>query len=182
MTNRRLIFVLFVLFLVATLWTGGLLQTHGKPLVRHPACHGIGTLELTAFPSAARQIVERWSGDKDKSGRSLNLLAIEDIHWDYGFIILYVGAFALAGLVGRFLFDGWLASKGAALARAMILAGILDYLEDFGMTMELNTRYGIAPVVFTVSLVKWIIVFCGIAYASAVLLALPWRWRRLLLR
>jgi hypothetical protein len=137
-------------------------------------------LELTAFPSEARQIVERWSGDKDRSGRSLNLLAVEDIHWDYGFIILYVGAFGLAGLIGRFLLDGWLAAKGAALAKAAVLAGMLDYLEDFGMTMELSSRYGIAPLVFTVSLVKWMIVFCGSIYVLAILVSLPWRWRLLL--
>jgi hypothetical protein len=51
------------------------------------------------------------------------------------------------------------------LGWAMFVACVMDVFENLGMTAEIGGNYAVAPLVFTVSSVKWIIVIVAFVYS-----------------
>jgi hypothetical protein len=138
------------------------LQRHGAPL-KTTGCYKIGALELAPNGARASKIVGSWRDHK------LLDLAREDIRFDYAFIALYTAALALSGFYGAIvwggIFGGSLARAGTILGWVMFVAGLMDIFENLGMTAEIGGNYAIAPLVFTVSAIKWIILLAAALYS-----------------
>jgi hypothetical protein len=160
---KKALLVVFVILIAGTSAMLVVLQRHGAPLKR---CGGykIGSLELAPTAGCAKTIVESWDFN-DLTG-----LAYEDIRFDYAFIALYTATLAMAGFYGAIAWNGWLSRAGRFLGWAMFVAGPMDVLENIGMTFELNGHYAIAPLVFTVSSIKWIISLVAFPYAIATII------------
>ena len=58
-----------------------------------------------------------------------------------------------------------MARAGMVLGWAMFVAGLMDVFENLGMTAEIGGNYAIAPLVFTVSSIKWIITIVAFLYS-----------------
>jgi len=52
----------------------------------------------------------------------------------------------------------------------MFVAGLLDVFENVGMTAEIGGNYAVAPLVCTVSAIKWIIVIAAALYSVPTIL------------
>jgi len=172
MISRPAQLVAFAVLLGGTFWMMTLLGQHGRPLVLVGG-HGIGKLELARSEATAKTIVDSWSG-------SLHDVALADIRLDYAFIALYSTTLAIAGFFGAHFLWGGLARLGPRVAYGMWLAGLCDILENLGMTAELGGRYAIAPLVCSVSAIKWVLVIGGLAYGVVTLAAMAVRWRMLI--
>ena len=148
---------IFAVLIAGTIAMMVVLGRHGAPLKR---CGGykIICLELAATPIRAATVVESWDFNH------LIDLAYEDIRFDYAFIALYTVTLAMAGFYGAIVWQGWLARAGTILGWAMFVAGLMDVFENLGMTYELGGYYAIAPLVCTVSSIKWINHDCSVLF------------------
>lgn len=144
------------------------LGCHGAPL-KTTGGYKIGALELAPNSDRASKIVASW--------RDHNLLdlALEDIRFDYAFIALYTATLALTCFFGTIVWSGWLARAGRILGWAMFVAGLMDVFENIGMAAEIGGNYSIAPLVCTVSSIKWIIAIAAFVYSLPTLLRMPFR-------
>jgi hypothetical protein len=163
-THRVITFLLVLALIAITLTYGSILGEHGRPLRIYPY-HGIGALELTFDPNRAETIVtDVWPG-------LLHDIAIEDIRYDFVFILMYAVTLGIAAWYGSIVLAPWrLARWGRRLAWAMLVAGVCDVLENLGMCLELSSHvYCAARGVFIVSSVKWIFSLITTIYVLIVL-------------
>ena len=160
--------LVFLVLMTGTIAMVVVLQRHGAPLKR---CGGykILSLELAPTSACAKTVVESWDFN------DLSNLAFEDIRFDYAFIALYTATLAMAGFYGAIVWNGWLSRLGTYLGYAMLVAGPMDVLENIGMTFELNGHYGIAPLVCSVSSIKWIIILIAFPYSLATVVRMLFR-------
>jgi hypothetical protein len=165
MIPKIALLIVFVILLAGTSAMMIVLQRHGAPL-KTAGGYKIGALELTPNSDKAKKIVEAW---RDKS---LLDIALEDIRFDYAFIALYTATLALTCFFGASLFSGWFARAGTILGWAMFIAGPMDVFENLGMTAEIGGNYAVAPIVFTVSAIKWIISIAAFLYAVPTLVVM----------
>jgi len=165
MMTRRGLLVVFVVLIAGTSAMMTALKRHGAPL-EHPGGYRIGCLELTPSAEGAKEIVKAWSD------KHLLDVALEDIRFDYAFIALYTATLALTCFFGASLFSGWFARIGTILGWLMFVAGPMDVFENIGMTAEIGGNYSVAPVVFTVSSIKWIISIVASLYAIPTLVTM----------
>lgn len=163
MIPGKALLLVFLVLLAGTIATTIVLGCHGAPL-KTVGGYKIGALELAPNSDRASKIVASW--------RRHNLLdlALEDIRFDYAFIALYTATLALICFFGTMVWSGWLARAGTILGWAMFVAGLTDVFEDFGMVAEIGGNYSIAPLVFTVSSIKWIIAIAAFVYSVPTLL------------
>ena len=170
MIPKTALLIVFVVLLAGTSAMMIVLQRHGAPL-GDPGGYKIGCLELTLSAGQAEKIVGAWRNKKVLD------VALEDIRFDYAFIALYTATLALSCFFGASLFRGWFARAGTILGWAMFIAGPMDVFENLGMNAEIGGNYAIAPVVFTVSAIKWLISLAAFLYAlptlGAMLIRLP---------
>jgi hypothetical protein len=161
MIGKRPLLIVYAIIVIGAVTMMLMLQRHGAPL-EHDGHHKIGALELAPTAEKAKTIIDDW-------GDALRGVALEDIRFDYGFIALYTAALALTGFLGPMawgsLLRGRLARAGRILGWAMFVAGVMDVIENLGMTAEISGNYGLAPVVFTVSSIKWFIIIVTLVYA-----------------
>jgi hypothetical protein len=178
MIPKSALLLVFLVLLVGTIAMMIVLQRHGAPL-KTLGGNKIIKLELASNREKARTVVEAW--------RDKNLLdvALEDIRFDYAFIALYTAALALTCFYGSIvwggLLGGWLARTGTILGWAMFVAGLMDVLEDLGMTAEIGGNYAVAPLVCAASSIKWIISIVAVLYSLPTLVMML-VWIRSLLR
>jgi hypothetical protein len=162
MIPKNALLVVYLVLVAGTIATAVVLGRHGAPL-KTKGGYKIGALELAPNAKKASEIIASWRKN------DLIDLALEDIRFDYAFIALYTAALALTGFYGAIvwggIFGGWLARAGTILGWAMFVAGLMDVFEDLGMTAEIGGSYGFAPLVFTVSAIKWIIAIATFLYA-----------------
>ncbi len=162
--------LVFVTLIAGTSAMMVVLGRHGAPL-KTKGGYRIGALELTPSAGKAEKIIGAW---RDKH---LLDVALEDIRFDYAFIALYTATLAMTCLFGAGFFSGWFARAGTILGWAMFVAGLMDVFENLGMTAEIGGNYAIAPIVFTVSSIKWIISIAAFLYAlptlATMLIRLP---------
>jgi hypothetical protein len=162
---KTALLLIFVTLIAGTSAMMVVLQRHGAPL-GDPGGYKIGCLELTPSAEHAAKIVGAWR-DKHLLG-----LALEDIRFDYAFIALYTATLALTCFFGAALFGGWFARAGTILGWAMFVAGLMDVFENLRMTAEIGGNYAIAPIVFTVSSIKWLISIAAFLYALPTLVTM----------
>ncbi|MEA2235434.1 MAG: hypothetical protein QOC81_158 [Thermoanaerobaculia bacterium] len=163
--TRRGLLVVFVVLLAGTSAMMVVLQRHGAPLEARGG-YKIGCLELTPSSETAAKIVKAWSDKK------LLEVALEDIRFDYAFIALYTATLALTCFFGASLFSGFFGRAGTILGWLMFIAGPMDVFENLGMAAEICGNYAIAPVVFTVSSIKWLISIAAFLYALPTLVVM----------
>jgi hypothetical protein len=165
MINKTALLIAYAVIVMGSVTMMVVLQRHGAPLKK--AGHQIGELELACSSTKAKTIIDDW-------GPHLTDLALEDIRFDYAFIALYTAALALTGFYGAIVWGGilrgWLARAGTFLGWAMFVAGLMDVFEDLGMAAEIGGNYAIAPLVCTVSAIKWFIAIAAFVYAVPTLL------------
>lgn len=165
MIPKPALLLVFVTLIAGTSAMMVVLKRHGAPLA-DTGGYKIGCLELTPSAGKAKEIVEAWKN------KQLLDVALEDIRFDYAFIALYTATLALACFFGSTLFGGWLARAGAILGWLMFVAGPMDVFENLGMTAEIGGNYAVAPIVFTVSSIKWIISIAASLYAIPTLVTM----------
>jgi hypothetical protein len=165
MIPKLALLLVFVTLVAGTSAMMVVLKRHGAPLGK-PGGYRIGALELTPSAGKAAKIVGAW--------RDKNLLdvALEDIRFDYAFIALYTATLAMTCFFGAALFSGWFARAGTILGWLMFVAGLMDVFENLGMTAEIGGNYAVAPIVFTVSSIKWLISIVAFLYATPVLVTM----------
>ncbi len=165
MIPKPALLVVFVILIAGTSAMMVVLQRHGAPL-KSKGGYKIGCLELTPSADKAKEIVKAWSE------KQLLDIALEDIRFDYAFIALYTATLAMTCFFGAGLFSGWFAKAGTILGWLMFVAGPMDVFENLGMTAEIGGNYAIAPIVFTVSSIKWIISIAAFLYALPTLVTM----------
>jgi hypothetical protein len=167
MIPGKALLLAFLVLLAGTIAMTIVLGWHGAPL-KTAGCYKIGALELAPNSDKASKIVASW--------RDHNLLdlAREDIRFDYAFIALYTATLALTCFFGTIVWGSLLAGRraraGTILGWAMFVAGLMDVFEDIGMVAELGGNYSVAPLVCTVSSIKWIIAIAAFVYSVPTLL------------
>jgi hypothetical protein len=163
----------FLVLMAGTIAMMVFLRRHGSPLDVDDV-HRIIALELAPTRLGATHIVEIWQKHR------LIELALEDIRFDYAFIALYSTTLAFACFFGGTVLSGWLARAGPKLAWSMWLAGLMDVIENLGMTAELGGCSYLAPLVCTASSIKWILSGIGLVYALMTIVTMVIRWPRLI--
>ena len=163
MIPKSALLLSFFVLLAGTIAMTIVLGRHGAPL-KTKGCYRIGALELAPSSDKASRIVKAWRD------ATLLDLAREDIRFDYAYIALYTATFALSCFFGAILWSGWFARAGTILGWLMSVAGLMDVFENLGMTAEIGGNYAIAPLVCTVSAIKWIIVIAAALYSIPTIL------------
>jgi len=128
-TRRRV----FLPALVMTLLVMVILNWVGRPLTTPAAPNGIISYEFAGSVQRAEEILISWGSD----GR---IHAAFSLGLDFLFILVYITSIGLAcAWAGEELRRrGWpLQRMGVALAWGVCLAGILDVIENFGLTKML---------------------------------------------
>jgi len=165
MIPKTALLLVFVTLIAGSSAMMAVLQRHGAPL-KTEGGYKIGCLELTPSAGTAKNIVKAWSD------KHLLDVALEDIRFDYAFIALYTATLAMACFFGADLFGGWFARAGTILGWLMFVAGLMDVFENIGMTAEIGGNYAVAPIVFTVSSIKWLISIAAFLYALPTLVTM----------
>jgi hypothetical protein len=146
--------------------TGKTLETAATPL-------GIIDLEIAPDKASVQHILDVWQ----KTGKSPgNIEAAKKNTWlDFLFIIFYAPFLYVCctKLAAGFKKTSIIARIGKLVAMGIIIEGILDFLENFGMLKSLNGEVSGNIALFTAScsLVKWTLVFIALLYILAALVA-----------
>jgi len=152
----------FWLFTVLAIITMVALQLLGRPLKTAPSPAGIVSYELAGTLEDAHAILESWDAHaRVYAGINLGL--------DYLFIDAYVGAIGLGCVVvGRRLRGApkGLGSAGAFLAWAMVLAGVLDVVENYALIrLLLGSQAALLPTLARLCAIpKFLIVLISLIY------------------
>lgn len=152
----------FVAVSVLTIIVMGSLQALGRPLQTQVAPFGIISYELAGDLSVAREMISSW-GVQGQASAGLNL------GLDFLFIPLYAGAISLGCvLVSRGLGGSSQLGSGLGflLAWAMVFAGVLDVVENFGLIrVLLGSEREVWPLLARWSaILKFTLVGAGIGY------------------
>jgi hypothetical protein len=159
--SRKILFWLFAGLAVVTLLA---LQLLGVPLKTEASPAGIVSFELAGDAAKTEGILESW----DPTAR---VYAGLNLGLDFLFIDAYVGAIGLGCvLVGSGL-ERRSRSLGAAgnyLAWAVVLAGVLDCVENYALIrLLLGSRQAwLAPVAQWCALPKFLIVLGGLVFVA----------------
>ncbi len=173
MIPKPALLLIFLVLLSGTIAMMVVLQRHGAPLGEE-GHYKIVALEMEPIPSRAFNIVQSWQDKK------LLDVALEDIRFDYAFIVLYTATLALTGFYGAIVWTGWPARAGAFLGWAMLVAGLMDVFENLGMAAEIGGNYSFAPFVCAVSSIKWVISGAAFLYSLPTLVMMLRKLRSLL--
>lgn len=152
----------FVLLLVLTLVVMVALQVLGGPLKTDAAPSGIVSFELAGTLPVAQKIIESW-------GQTGRVYAGLNLGLDFLFIAAYASCIALGCvLVARALAPrvAMLSPVGALLAWALLLAGLLDSIENYALINLLlgSQQAAFAAIAQWCAIPKFLIVGLGILY------------------
>lgn len=142
--------------------TGAVLKIPATP-------QGILNLEFAYNTAQTNNIINAWQ----LTGQPNNLLAaIYNTFYDFIFLFFYAGFLFLACKKTAANLQGPVARAGSIFARAAILAGILDVLENTGMLLTLHghTSNIIAFLTVFFSVIKWMLAIIAVLYVLTGLL------------
>jgi len=154
---------LFWFLLVATLLTMVIMNLVGAPLMTVDAPSGIVSYELAGSVTKTQAILNSWN-------QNALLHAAFSLGLDYLFMVVYAAAISLAcvwaaeGIKNR----RWpLGGLGAPLAWGVWLAGLLDAVENLGLTLILfgSALYPWTAIARWCAIFKFALIFFGLVYA-----------------
>lgn len=131
--------------------------------------NGILNLEFAYNTAQTNNIINAWRS----TGKPNNVLAaIYNTFYDFIFLFFYAGFLFLACKKIAANIQGPVARAGNIIARAAILAGILDLLENTGMLLTLHGHASNAIAFLTVffSVIKWTLAIIAVLYVLTGLL------------
>lgn len=157
--QKRTFILLLALTLVLMVW----LRILDRPLQTPAAPQGIVSYELSGTLANAQAIIDSWGAEgRVYAGLSLGI--------DYLFMLAYAGAIGL----GCALIGGRLSSRrkrlgalGGLLAWGLIVAGLLDALENFALIQTLlgSTETMWPPIARGSAVGKFLLITLGLLYA-----------------
>lgn len=136
--------------------TGATLKTPATP-------QGILNLEFAYNTAQTNNIINTWRS----TGQPNNIIAaIYNTFYDFLFLFFYAGFLFIACKKIAVNIQGPVARAGNIIARAAILAGILDVLENTGMLLTLHghTTNAVAFLTVFFSVIKWGLVIIAVLY------------------
>jgi hypothetical protein len=121
---------------------------------------GIVSLELAYNSEIADNIIKSWTA------HNVITVAVNNILFDFIFIILYTAFFSIACKRLAQKYDGFPNTAGVFLSKAMIAAGMLDVLENTGMLITLHRHINDAVTLLTAgcATVKFTIIIAAAVY------------------
>ncbi|MDI6769010.1 MAG: hypothetical protein QMD04_04980 [Anaerolineales bacterium] len=164
-TNRKPI---FIALLVWTLILFAIFRPLSAPLTTSAAPSGIVSFELAHTPENAARMLDSWD-------ERAQLFAAFGLGFDYLFMPSYALAIALGILLAAGRHPGAFAKLGAWLGWGLILAAILDAVENVALwNVLLGAANSAWPLLsYWCALFKFGLILLGIAYALA-----GWVWPR----
>ncbi len=145
--------------------TGSTLETNATPL-------GIINLETASSKNRVDHILDAWK--KNAASAPDNITAArKNTYLDFLFILFYVPFlyFSCKKITATFGNGSLITKTGSLVATGILIAGILDALENFGMLQSLDGFASDNMALFTAScsIIKWTLVFITIFYLLAAL-------------
>lgn len=139
----------------------------GRPLKTKETPNGILNLELAYSPQKATAVLAAWTKNEIQPVDIITA-AKNNTWWDFIFIFFY-GSFlctACLTIAEVFQYNNYIHRTGRFLARLIIVAAILDVMENIGMFQELNgnTSEFITCFTSTCSIFKWLMVITVILF------------------
>jgi len=148
--------------------TGDTLKTAATPL-------GILDLEFAYNISKTTTVINAWA--PARSGLDNISMAKVNTYWDFVFLFFYTGLLFIACKKISATGKGSFAKAGKFIAKAALVAGFLDILENTGMLISLNGNLSSTVSLSTtvISIIKWGLAFIAVIYVITGLLALGYR-------
>ncbi len=156
-----------LMMMVVMAKTGSTLKTPATPM-------GILDLEFAYNMSKTVTVLNAWAPTPQ-----LDNITVAKINtwWDFVFLFFYAGFLFIACKKIAATFNGPVARAGNIIAKAAILAGILDILENIGMfiTLHGHTSSVVAFGTTFISVIKWLLAIIAVLYVLTGLLVLAYR-------
>ncbi|MEO6540172.1 MAG: hypothetical protein ABIN74_04235 [Ferruginibacter sp.] len=147
--------------------TGATLKTPAAPM-------GILDLEFAYNSAKTTPILNSWA----PAANTDNIAAAKtNTFWDFLFLFFYAGFLFLACKKIASALKGPVEKAGNLIAKAALLAGFLDIIENAGMLLTLSDR-GSSTVAFCTtffSVIKWVLALIAVLYVLTGLLVLAYR-------
>lgn len=166
---QKLLPVFFFLGTIAMMFvmvkTGSTLKTAAAPM-------GILDLEFAYNTDKTTPIINSWIRTDNISAAKINT------YWDFAFLFFYAGFLFLACKKIAANSRGSVSKAGNMIAKASILAGLLDVLENAGMLLTLNNQ-GSSTIAFATtffSVIKWALAIIAVLYVLTGLLV--WAYKK----
>ena len=168
---KKLLLPLFLIgtiaMMVVMLKTGATLKTAETPL-------GILDLEFAYNTTKTSAIINAWAPTT-----ALDNIVVAKIntYWDFLFLFFYAGFLFMACKKIAANINGPVAKAGNIIAKAALLAGFLDIIENAGMLLTLNNN-GSSAIAFCttfISIIKWGLAIIAVLYVLTGLLVLAYR-------
>jgi len=153
-----------LLMIYVMMKTGATLKTPATPL-------GILDLEFAYNDSKATAVINAWATSGNIAAAEINT------YWDFVFLFFYSFFLFLACKQIAANLKGTVAKAGNLVAKAALLAGFLDILENAGMLYTLNGTVSdsIAFLTAFFSVIKWILAIIAVLYTLTGALVLGYR-------
>jgi len=150
-------------FLAGSLAMVFVMSRSGAPLKTAGTPHGIIDLEFANTPAKIDTVLKYWA---PQASMNLTHTATENTFLDFIFIFFYAGFFYLAAKKISRSFAGAFGRTGKLIAKAALLAGFFDVLENTGMLLTLSQQGSatIAMATFICSVIKWTLVAITLGY------------------
>ena len=156
-----------IAMMVVMLKTSASLKTDATPM-------GIIDLEFAYNTTKTSAIINAWAPTAELD----NIAAAKiNTYCDFLFLFFYAGFLFLACKKIAAKITGPVAKAGNIIAKAALLAGFLDVLENAGMLLTLNNQ-GSSTVAFCttfISIIKWGLALIAVLYVLTGLLVLTYR-------
>lgn len=149
--------------------SGAVLKTHATPL-------GILNLEFAYNSTQTKNIIQAWQAASQQGNVQA---AIYNTCFDFLFLFFYAGFLFLACKKIAATTTGPVAKAGNIIARAALLAGIFDVLENTGMLLTLHgyTANSIAFLTVFFSVIKWALAIIAVLFVLTGLLL--WLYKKI---
>lgn len=149
--------------------TGAVLKTDTTPL-------GILNLEFAYNSTKTHEVINAWSQTLNETSGKVPAAEL-NTYLDFIFIFFYSGFLFLTCTYMAHIIKGSAAKAGLLIAKAALLAGFLDVLENTGMLLTLSGHVSdtIAFLTTFVSIIKWSLAVIAVLYILTGLLALAYR-------
>lgn len=153
--------------MVVMVKTGATLKTETTPM-------GIIDLEFAYNTTKITPILSAWAPTAQTDNIAV---AKVNTYWDFLFLFFYAGFLFMACKKIAANIQGPAAKAGNMIAKAALMAGCLDIIENIGMLLTLSHQGSAATPFSTtiVSIIKWGLVIISVLYVLTGLLVLAYR-------